>query len=105
MTLRSRITLLTAGLLLVALLALGLALEGLLRNFLYRSLRQELQEASSQVARLLNLGGQALLEAGLPASLYAELILIPEENPALLAQEGGISLQKKPRPREPAPPA
>ncbi|GAB5603392.1 HAMP domain-containing sensor histidine kinase [Thermus sp. FJN-A] len=96
MTLRSRITLLTAGLLLVTLLVLGLALEGLLRNFLYRNLRLELQEASNQVVRLLNLGGQALLEAGLPASLYAELQLVPEEDPALLAKEGGISLQKSP---------
>ncbi|WP_019550847.1 sensor histidine kinase [Thermus scotoductus] len=96
MTLRSRITLLTAGLLLVTLLVLGLALEGLLRGFLYRSLRQELLEASNQVVRLLNLGGQTLLEAGLPASLYAELQLLPEENPALLAREGGISLQKSP---------
>ncbi|GAA5337517.1 sensor histidine kinase [Thermus antranikianii] len=96
MTLRSRITLLTAGLLLATLLVLGIALEGLLRGFLYRSLRQELLEASNQVVRLLNLGGQALLEAGLPASLYAELQLLPEENPALLAREGGISLQKSP---------
>ncbi|AEV15589.1 MAG: HAMP domain-containing histidine kinase [Thermus sp.] len=96
MTLRSRITFLTAGLLLATLLALGLALEGLLRSFLYRSLREELQEASNQVVRLLNLGGQALLEAGLPASLYAEVQLLPEENPTLLSQEGGISLQKSP---------
>lgn len=96
MTLRSRITLLTAGLLLVTLLVLGLTLEGLLRSFLYRNLRQELQEASNQVVRLLNLGGQALLEAGLPAGLYAELQLLPEEDPTLLAKEGGISLQKSP---------
>ena len=96
MTLRTRITLLTAGLLLVTLLALGLALEGLLRSFLYRNLRSELLEASNQVVRLLNLGGQALLEAGLPPSLYAELQLLPEENPALLAKEGGISLQRSP---------
>jgi len=96
MTLRTRITLLTAGLLLATLLVLGLALEGLLRSFLYRNLRLELLEASNQVVRLLNLGGQALLEAGLPASLYAELQLLPEEDPALLAKEGGISLQKSP---------
>jgi len=96
MTLRTRITLLTAGLLLITLLVLGLALEGLLRSFLYRNLRLELLEASNQVVRLLNLGGQALLEAGLPASLYAELQLVPEEDPALLAKEGGISLQKSP---------
>ena len=96
MTLRTRITLLTAGLLLATLLVLGLALEGLLRSFLYRNLRLELLEASNQVVRLLNLGGQALLEAGLPASLYAELQLVPEEDPALLAKEGGISLQKSP---------
>ncbi len=96
MTLRTRITLLTAGLLLITLLVLGLALEGLLRSFLYRNLRLELLEASNQVVRLLNLGGQALLEAGLPASLYAELQLLPEEDPALLAKEGGISLQKSP---------
>ncbi len=96
MTLRARITLLTAGLLLVALLALGFALEGLLRSFLYRNLRGELLEASNQVVRLLNLGGQALLEAGLPPSLYAEVQLLPEENPALLAKEGGISLQRSP---------
>ncbi|TBH17643.1 sensor histidine kinase [Thermus thermamylovorans] len=96
MTLRSRITFLTTGLLLVALLVLGLALEGLLRGFLYRNLRLELLEASGQVVRLLNLGGQALLEAGLPVSLYAELALLPEEDPALLAREGGISLQRSP---------
>ncbi|WP_234554849.1 sensor histidine kinase [Thermus caliditerrae] len=96
MTLRTRITLLTAGLLLATLLVLGLALEGLLRSFLYRNLRLELLEASNQVVRLLNLGGQALLEAGLPAGLYAELQLLPEEDPALLAREGGISLQKSP---------
>ena len=65
MTLRTRITLLTAGLLLVAFLVLGFALEGLLRNFLYGSLRTDLKEAAIQVVRLLNLGGQALLEAGL----------------------------------------
>ncbi len=80
----------------MALLALGVALEGLLRSFLYRNLRGELLEASNQVVRLLNLGGQALLEAGLPPSLYAEVQLLPEENPALLAKEGGISLQKSP---------
>ncbi|GAA5335057.1 MULTISPECIES: sensor histidine kinase [Thermus] len=96
MTLRTRITLLTAGLLFVTLLVLGLALEGVLRSFLYRSLRAELLEASNQVVRLLNLGGQPLLEAGLPAGLYAELQLLPEEDPALLAREGGISLQKSP---------
>jgi len=96
MTLRTRITLLTAGLLLVTLLLLGFALERLLGNFLYRNLRGELLEASNQVVRLLNLGGQALLEAGLPPSLYAEVQLIPEEDPALLAKEGGISLQKSP---------
>jgi two-component system OmpR family sensor kinase len=96
MTLRTRITLLTAGLLLVTLLLLGFALEGLLRSFLYRNLRAELLEAGNQVVRLLNLGGQALLEAGLPPSLYAEIQLLPEEDPALLAKEGGISLQKSP---------
>ena len=96
MTLRTRITLLTAGLLLVTLLLLGFALERLLGNFLYRNLRGELLEASNQVVRLLNLGGQALLEAGLPPSLYAEVQLIPEEDPALLAREGGISLQRSP---------
>ena len=96
MTLRTRITLLTAGLLLVAFLVLGFALEGLLRNFLYGSLRTDLKEAANQVVRLLNLGGQALLEAGLPPSLYAEVQLLPEEDPALLAREGGISLQKSP---------
>lgn len=96
MTLRTRITLLTAGLLFVTLLLLGFALEGLLRSFLYRNLRGELLEASNQVVRLLNLGGQALLEAGLPPSLYAEVQLLPEENPSLLAQEGGISLQRSP---------
>jgi signal transduction histidine kinase len=96
MTLRTRITLLTAGLLLVTLLLLGFALDGLLRSFLYRNLRAELLEAGNQVVRLLNLGGQALLEAGLPPSLYAEVQLLPEENPALLAKEGGISLQKSP---------
>uniref|UniRef100_A0A831UHH1 histidine kinase n=1 Tax=Thermus islandicus TaxID=540988 RepID=A0A831UHH1_9DEIN len=96
MTLRTRITLLTAGLLLVTLLLLGFALEGLLRSFLYRNLRGELLEASNQVVRLLNLGGQALLEAGLPPSLYAEVQLLPEENPSLLAREGGISLQRSP---------
>ncbi|GGM95896.1 sensor histidine kinase [Thermus composti] len=96
MTLRTRITLLTAGLLLVAFLVLGFALEGLLRNFLYGSLRADLKEAANQVVRLLNLGGQALLEAGLPPSLYAEVQLLPEEDPALLAREGGISLQKSP---------
>ena len=86
MTLRTRITLLTAGLLLVAFLVLGFALEGLLRNFLYGSLRTDLKEAANQVVRLLNLGGQALLEAGLPPSLYAEVQLLPEEDPALLAR-------------------
>jgi len=96
MTLRTRITLLTAGLLFVTLVVLGVALEGVLRSFLYRSLRAELLEASNQVVRLLNLGGQPLLEAGLPAGLYAELQLLPEEDPALLAREGGISLQKSP---------
>lgn len=96
MTLRTRITLLTAGLLFVTLLLLGFALEGLLRSFLYRNLRGELLEASNQVVRLLNLGGQALLEAGLPPSLYAEVQLLPEENPSLLAREGGISLQRSP---------
>ena len=96
MTLRTRITLLTAGLLLVAFLVLGFALEGLLRNFLYGSLRTDLKEAANRVVRLLNLGGQALLEAGLPPSLYAEVQLLPEEDPALLAREGGISLQKSP---------
>ena len=96
MTLRTRITLLTAGLLLVAFLVLGFALEGLLRNFLYGSLRTDLKEAANQVVRLLNLGWQALLEAGLPPSLYAEVQLLPEEDPALLAREGGISLQKSP---------
>ena len=96
MTLRTRITLLTAGLLLVAFLVLGFALEGLLRNFLYGSLRTDLKEAANQVVRLLNLGGQALLEAGLPPSLYAEVQLLPEEDPALLAREGGISLQQSP---------
>jgi len=96
MTLRTRITLLTAGLPLVTLLLLGFALEGLLRSFLYRNLRGELLEASNQVVRLLNLGGQALLEAGLPPSLYAEVQLLPEENPSLLAREGGISLQRSP---------
>ena len=80
----------------VTLLLLGFALEGLLRSFLYRNLRAELLEAGSQVVRLLNLGGQALLEAGLPPSLYAEVQLLPEEDPALLAREGGISLQKSP---------
>ncbi|GAA6756925.1 histidine kinase [Thermus sp. 2.9] len=96
MTLRTRITLLTAGLLFVTLLVLGFALEGVLRSFLYRNLRAELLEASNQVVRLLNLGGQTLLEAGLPAGLYAELQLLPEEDPAFLAREGGISLQKSP---------
>ncbi len=96
MTLRTRITFLTAGLLFVTLFLLGIALEGLLRSFLYRNLRAELVEASNQVVRLLNLGGQALLEAGLPPSLYAEIQLLPEENPSLLAREGGISLQRSP---------
>ncbi|GLV47982.1 sensor histidine kinase [Thermus sp. LT1-2-5] len=96
MTLRARITLLTASLLFVTLLVLGFALEGVLRSFLYRNLRAELLEASNQVVRLLNLGGQTLLEAGLPAGLYAELQLLPEEDPAFLAREGGISLQKSP---------
>jgi hypothetical protein len=39
MTLRTRITLLTAGLLLVTLLLLGFALEGLLRSFWKRATR------------------------------------------------------------------
>ncbi len=75
---------------------MGFALEGLLRSFLYRNLRAELLEAGNQVVRLLNLGGQAFLEAGLPPSLYAEVQLVLEEDPALLATEGGISLQKSP---------
>lgn len=96
MSLRTRITLLTAGLLGLALLGLGLALRGLLSGYLYGSLRQDLIQAADQTARLLALGGQAFLEAGLPPRLYAELQLIPEENPALLAQEGGLSLQRSP---------
>ncbi|GAA6733204.1 HAMP domain-containing sensor histidine kinase [Thermus oshimai] len=96
MTLRARIALLTTGLLLVALLVLGVVLHGLLGNFLLGSLKRDLVEASAQVVRLLNLGGQALLEAGLPADLYAEIQLVLEEDPALLAREGGISLQRSP---------
>ncbi len=92
MSLRSRILLLTGGLFLVALLALGLALEGLLRGYLYQGLREDLLAQGAQVARLLGIGDQALLEAGLPPELYAELALVPEANPRLLAEEGGISL-------------
>lgn len=88
MTLRARITLLTAGLLLVALLALGIALEGLLRSFLYRNLRGELLEASNQVVRLLNLGGQALLEAGLLRAFTPRCSFSPRRTPPFWPRKG-----------------
>ena len=96
MTLRTRITLLVTLLLAASFLLLGGAVHELLKGFLYRSLREELAQASAQVVRLLNAGGGELLSAGLPSTLYAEVQLFTEADPAFLAREGGISVQKSP---------
>ncbi len=96
MTLRTRITLLVTLLLAASLLLLGGGVHGLLKEFLYRSLREELAQASTQVVRLLNTGGGELLSVGLPSTLYAEVQLFTETDPAFLAKEGGISVQKSP---------
>ncbi|KGQ21906.2 sensor histidine kinase [Thermus filiformis] len=96
MTLRTRITLLVTLLLAASLLILGGVVHELLKEFLYRSLREELAQASAQVVRLLNAGGGELLSVGLPSTLYAEVQLLTEADPAFLAKEGGISVQKSP---------
>ncbi|MGQ9735305.1 MAG: sensor histidine kinase [Thermaceae bacterium] len=96
MTLRTRITLLVTLLLAFSLLLLGGVVHGLLKGFLYRSLREELLQASTQTLRLLDANGGETPPLDLAPSPYAEIQLLTEADPAFLAKGGGISVWKSP---------
>ncbi|MGQ9753112.1 MAG: sensor histidine kinase [Thermaceae bacterium] len=96
MTLRTRITLLVTLLLAFSLLLLGGVVHGLLKGFLYRSLREELLQASTQTLRLLDANGGEIPPLDLAPSPYAEIQLLTEADPAFLAKGGGINVWKSP---------
>ncbi|RIH88612.1 putative sensor histidine kinase TcrY [Meiothermus luteus] len=78
MTLRTRITLLTLGLLFVLQLLIGGSVYGTLQFILYENLRRELVEASQTAQRLIR--EQGSLE-GLPFTVYGQALWVPFPNP------------------------
>lgn len=99
MTLRTRITLLTLGLIAVSLVVIGASIFALLRGYLTNSLRTELEDASSQVVRLLNNSSQAFINPFevLPPSLYAQLDLaIGTLNAKTLSDSGVENVRTSP---------
>lgn len=77
MTLRSRITLLTLGLLASSLLAIGVLLYSLLSQSLYRNLRTELIGSTQQSLQILDKVGMIDFTASLPPSSLIQLDVAP----------------------------
>lgn len=90
MTLRTRITLLTLGLLAVSLAVIGGAIFGLLRGLLYNNLREELTDATRQAVNVINLNPDTFIFAPdasrsdfdtlLSSSLYLQIDFLLEDN-------------------------
>ncbi len=96
MTLRTRITLLTLGLLAASLLVIGVAVYSLLARYLYDELKAELDDTLGQVVRLVNRGGKTLLDLALPPDVYAEVDVVTEPKLSVEALKEALPLVRSP---------
>ncbi len=96
MTLRTRITLLTLGLLATSLLVIGVAVYSLLARYLYDELKAELDDTLGQVVRLVNRGGKTLLDLALPPDVYAEVDVVTEPKLSVEALKDALPLVRSP---------
>lgn len=106
MTLRTRITLLTLGLLAVSLAVIGGAIFGLLRSHLYSNLREELTDATRQAVNVINLNPDTFIFAPdasrsdfdtlLSSSLYLQIDFLLEDNPTAQSLLRGDKVARRP---------